>query len=857
MMKRALSIVISFMMMATIVSFPVGSFAEENIIEDSSAVPSTDASANMENIAEQQDSYVTEQENEEEGLEEGGTSEEGESESPEDVTDIAVEEVPAVPDDTTELTETEKVSESTTPPAEDETDRTDDETDKTVALETLSAGQVNPLYEGILDEDDITIPTAGDSVGKGSSARSISYRTTINAVAANLRDQMEARKGTITLYYKTGSYDGTNQVLYDIFDAATAHTGTSTEGDYLQWHWQNWGASITGEKSSGVFYLTLTYKVKYYTTAAQEAAVNTRVKEILAYLDLNSGKSEYVKVRAIYDYICSNVSYDNANLSNSAYTLKHSAYAAFINKTAVCQGYALMFYRLALEAGINTRIIAGDYNTTYTGSGVTWDNHGWNIVKIGSKYYNIDATWDADETPYDHEWFVMGKGGTFDKEHQRWPEYKTTAFNASYPMASSDYVGPIPTANISSWKAHLPYARVVEDGKEKRPKVIIPGLVENTDFTVEYSGSKGDLKSAGNTVTVTITGIGNYTGTITKTFYIGKGIAAYASSASLSRTSYVYDGTAKKPTVKVGSLKPGTDYTVSYSRNINAGTATVTVTGIGEYAGSFTKTFTIKPAAISSVGLKTSSYTYNGKYKKPAVTIKCGNKTLKSTNYTVTYSKNLYPGEAKVTVKGKGNYTGSLYKTFTIKAPAVAAPKSIKVNLCGYDDFKASWSKVSVKGATVKYKVQYQQYKKSWKTLKKGTTLTTAKKANLLDGKKYRFRVTPYVTVNGKTYNGKTKTSSYVYALKKLSKPKVEKSSKTKIRINWTNIEGETGYQIARSTKKSKGYMVVKTVKTTKAKSTTIKANKKTYYYKVRPYKTVSGKKIYGPWSSPRKYKLR
>lgn len=857
-MKRVLSIVISFMMMATIVGFPVGSFAEENAIEDGSAAVSTDASVNVENISEQKDSKVTKQENvsEEEGIEKGEPDKEGESEPFGSVTDITVEEeTPNAPTPAEELPDTDTVTESVTPEADDETDKSD----KTVSLEALSAGQVNPLYEGILDESDITIPTAGDSVAKSASARSITYRKTIDAVATDLRNQMEARKGTITLYYQTDSYDGTSQVLYDIFNAAMVHTGTPTEGDYLQWHWQNWGATITGKKSSGVYYLTLIYKVKYYTTAAQETAVNTKVKDIIAYLDLNSGKSPYVKVRAIYDYICSNVSYDNANLNNSAYTLKHSAYAAFINKKAVCQGYALMFYRLALEAGIDTRIIAGDYNTRYTGPNDAWDNHGWNIVKIDGKYYNIDSTWDADETPYEHEWFVMGKGGTFDKEHQRWPEYKTTAFNASYPMASSDYVGPIPTANISSWKAHLPYTRVSEDGTEKRPKVIIPGLVENTDFTVEYSGSKGELKSAGNTVTVTIKGIGNYTGTITKSFYIGKGVAVHASATSLSQTSYIYDGTVKKPTVKVGTLKPGTDYTVSYSNNTNAGTATVTVTGIGEYAGSFTKTFTIKPASISSMTLKVAAYTYNGKRKTPAATVKSGTKTLTNgTHYTIAYSKNLYPGTARATVTGKGNYTGSLYKSFTIKAPSVATPKTIKANLYGYDDFKASWSKVSVKGATVKYKVQYQQYKKSWKTLKKGTTSTSAKKANLSDGKKYRFKVMPYVTVNGKTYKGKTKTSSYVYTLKKISKPKVKKSSKTKIKISWINISGETGYQIARSTKKSKGYKVIKTIKSTKAKSTAIKAKKKAnYYYKVRAYKTVSGKKIYGPWSSPRKYKLK
>ena len=100
------------------------------------------------------------------------------------------------------------------------------------------------------------------------------------------------------------------------------------------------------------------------------------------------------------------------------------------------------------------------------------------------------------------------------------------------------------------------------------------------------------------------------------------------------------------------------------------------------------------------------------------------------------------------------------------------------------------------------------------------------------------------------------KTSSNVYTLKKLSKPKVSKKSKKYIRVKWTNIQGETGYQIYRSTKKSKGFKLVKTVKSTYAKSTAIKTTrKKTYYYKIRAYKTVNGKKIYGPWSAAVKFK--
>ena len=153
-----------------------------------------------------------------------------------------------------------------------------------------------------------------------------------------------------------------------------------------------------------------------------------------------------------------------------------------------------------------------------------------------------------------------------------------------------------------------------------------------------------------------------------------------SNNVALSQTSYTYDGKAKTPTVTVKDgaavLKEGTDYTVTYSNNINVGTAKVTVTGKGNYTGTVTKEFTITKAAPEqgvkdlskcTVMLNKSSYAYDGKAKKPAVTVKDGNTVLKEgRDYTVTYSNNINAGTAKVTVTGKGNYKGTVTKSFTI-----------------------------------------------------------------------------------------------------------------------------------------------------------------------------------------------
>ena len=191
--------------------------------------------------------------------------------------------------------------------------------------------------------------------------------------------------------------------------------------------------------------------------------------------------------------------------------------------------------------------------------------------------------------------------------------------------------------------------------------------------------------------------------------------------------------------------------------------------------------------------------------------------------------------------------------------------KSVSAYLYGYDDFKISWSSTSNGGYNGGYKVKYKvQYKKSggkWYNVSSGTTGKSITKKNLADGAKYAFKVTPYITVNGKNYYGTAKSTSYVYTLKKVSKPTVKKSSKNYVKVSWKNIAGDSGYQVYRSKYKNKKFTKVKTVssKYTYAKVKT--PRKKNYYYKVRAYKKtkVNGKyvTVYGPWSSVKSYKLK
>ena len=190
-------------------------------------------------------------------------------------------------------------------------------------------------------------------------------------------------------------------------------------------------------------------------------------------------------------------------------------------------------------------------------------------------------------------------------------------------------------------------------------------VLQGPDYEVSYA----DNINVG-TAKVILKGKGNYTDTVEKTFTIGHtGIEVYKDKASLSGTSYEYDGTEKRPEVRIEGLTEGQDYEVSYEANINAGKAKVIISGRGNYGGSFVRTYSITPKSITKleekIVLSESSYIYDGKAKQPTVYIG----GLKAdADYTVDYQNNTNIGMATVVIQGKNNYKGAILKRYSITA---------------------------------------------------------------------------------------------------------------------------------------------------------------------------------------------
>ena len=231
----------------------------------------------------------------------------------------------------------------------------------------------------------------------------------------------------------------------------------------------------------------------------------------------------------------------------------------------------------------------------------------------------------------------------------------------------------------------------------------------------------------------------------------------------------------------------------------------------------------------ASVTLSTSIYAYDGKAKKPGVTVKLNGKTLKNgTDYTVSYSNNTKVGTAKVTIKGKGNYTGSVSKTYSIK-----------------NNFKkATVSGISTKAFTGKNITQSITVKYNGKTLKNGTDYTVSYSSNKNIG-------TATVKIAGKcSYTG-TITKTFKINPAKQEIQKLTAKSKAFF-VDWAQKGSATGYEIQYATNSKFTSAKKVTITNKKTDKTTISklSGKKKYYVRVRSYTTVKGTKYYGAWSA-------
>ena len=340
---------------------------------------------------------------------------------------------------------------------------------------------VNPLYEDVISIDDLKRKLDFESSDKESADGEVlfgsstgQYFSDYDSAVLYLRKQMVSRETEINLNFPeswfTSHKDGLYwDLLYDAMKCDESSTGQ--EGDAL----------LYGYAGCNVSYSTagyIKYTMSYHSNAEQEAKLTEAVAVAMTKLQLN-GLSEAKKIIKIHDYICNNVDYAYNSTEEQIYT----AYGALCTGKAVCQGYAVLFYRMCKEAGLSVRIISG------TGNGGA---HGWNIVRIGSKYYNVDCTWDGQDADTYNEYLLKSEADFRDHTRESWKvadshylDYTSAEFNTQYPMTEK------------SWDESTTYAH----SKEATSGAVTlkaewndPVLGQPATFHVSATGGSGNYK---------------------------------------------------------------------------------------------------------------------------------------------------------------------------------------------------------------------------------------------------------------------------------------------------------------------------------------------------------------------------
>lgn len=204
------------------------------------------------------------------------------------------------------------------------------------------------------------------------------------------------------------------------------------------------------------------------------------------------------------------------------------------------------------------------------------------------------------------------------------------------------------------------------------PQVIIGDLVEGVDFTTEYFNNLFV-----GTARIEITGIGNYVNTkatitfeiipypVSKGLYIRYGESKYTYTGyQINPTFYVYDEHGDERM----ELFEGRDFTYTLKNNINAGTASIIITGMGNYDNTLYVTFPISPADISeaTVAPEQEEYEYNGGPIIPRINVWYNNILVQDSDYSVSYTNNILIGTATANITGKNNFLGMNRTTFEI-----------------------------------------------------------------------------------------------------------------------------------------------------------------------------------------------
>ena len=737
---------------------------------------------------------------------------------------------------------------------------------------------INPLYKDVVDQKQLFSTLNG--APRLYSDTQPQEAGSADEAAVILRKGMENREARIAIRCPADAITPTDGILDEIAEKAMEETGVPTQGDYIRWTYAGWNGSYSLESDDEGRHYVFVYDCKYYTTAAQEAELSEKIDSVLQSLDINDESSDYDVICAVYDYICANVSYDYDNLNDSEYLLKYTAYAAMINKTAVCQGYSALMYRMLQQKNIDCRLIPGS-------------NHAWNIVAIDGVYYNADSTWDAGRDPKNYAYFLCGDSDF--AEHTRYSEYSTEEFYRLYPMAETKYV-VCPSHSYGAWvttkaptctesgietrtcaKCGVSENRAIPatghhyDAVATAPTCTEKGYTTHTcacgdSYTDSSTDAVGHNYKAG---ICTICGaldperrpaspqimITTESGRPKISWNAVNGADKYWIYRSVDGETFDYYARTDKPSFTDGSTSIGTTYyyavkavAVLGGRDVSSGRSTA-------------QSIQCRPAAPS-----VSIYRASG---KPQLKWNAVSGAAKYWVYRSTDGVNFkyYDSTAKTSYTNTGALLGTKYH-YRVKAVAVVNGKNVA---SAYNGTKSLFTTPAAPGVSI-YRVNGKPQLK-WSAVTgaekywiyrstdgvnfkyyDSTTGTSYTNCIAASGTEYYYKVKAAAVVNGKDVASDFSNTKSLFTTPAAPSVSIT-TSKGKPKLTWKAVKGADKYYIYRSTdgKNFKYYN-----ETDEAGYTNYSTNiGTTYYYKVRAVKTIDGNDHKSDFSAVRSIQCR
>ncbi|MFQ9030341.1 MAG: transglutaminase domain-containing protein [Oscillospiraceae bacterium] len=680
--------------------------------------------------------------------------------------------------------------------------------DTAPAQTTYIGSYVNPAYAGKIGiprrQSTLSVQTAQITQPK----KAGTVYTSEAAAAADLRKQMVSRSEEMVVTLRSAS-DDVETIALNLWNLALDHVeGSGTTGDYLRWQHTGMSGSVEGESLDSGYRYTFTYvpdtryfDTIWFTTNAQEKALTNYIQNtILPQLSLG-GKTTYQKVQAIYNWITANVKYDYSHMNDPTYWPQYTAYAAAVQKKAVCQGYANLFYRLANDAGIDCRIITGK---AYNRDGAA--DHAWNIVRMeNGKYYCLDATWDAGLKPESYEYFLKGLT-SFSRDHQAETDELNTPYWTQYQSRTS-------AADYKASSTQLP-APAVTGGKDSqgRPTLKWNAVTGAAKYEVYRARSMNGDYIKYSTVTGT---------SYTNTSYIENGNTYYYKVRALdangtagawsSIVSVTYKQTLPAPTVTGGNDSQGRP---TLTWKAVSGAAKYEVYRARSKDGDY-----IKYSTVTGTSYTNTSYIENGN----------------------TYYYKVRALDANGTAGAWSSIVSVTYKQ-TLSAPAVT----------GGNDAQGrptlTWKVVT---GAAKYEV-YRARSKAGDYIKYSTVTGTSytNTSYIENGNTYYYKVRA-LDANGRAgaWSSIVSVTYRAASTGTLSAPSVTggKDSQGRPTLKWNAVTGAAKYEVYRARSKDGDYIKYSTVTGTSYTNTSYIESGNTYYYKVRALKSDG---TAGAWSS-------